>query len=324
VAKRWMPGRSGPRSCLARALIIADPGIATRGQYMTKPFLDDDLQPDVRICSETTHDRWQHQTRNVPGTLSLSVPIGRSRKAFTMSIAASTSSSAGLSRSRRRHPPRWSIATRGTIKEAHAELRLQPPHGPLRLEAETPPSARITKFRRGVLPLQSGEIVFSASASIVHILAQPVPIMRIIGRCAVSICRLFQLRRFFYDDITAPAHSRSQSNREKHGLWCNAARRVRVFGPPKDRDARSSSRARAVASESITSIQRLLCPHITNGLSARRPPIIRTTGDVTKVGAVRGDDASWIPASRHRSHPRRPRQPSNLGVDVWTSSTFGS
>ena len=40
----------------------------------------------------------------VPGTLSLRVPAGRSRKAFTPSTAVSTSFNAGTSRSKRRVP----------------------------------------------------------------------------------------------------------------------------------------------------------------------------------------------------------------------------
>src|SRR5258708_15403395 len=71
-----------------------------------------------------------------------------------------------------------------------------------------------------------------------------------------------------------------------------------VFGPPKDRDGAIAVLREAVAN-GVNHIDTsdFYGPHITNQLI--REALHPYPGDlviVTKVGAVRGDDASWIPA----------------------------
>jgi pyridoxine 4-dehydrogenase len=71
-----------------------------------------------------------------------------------------------------------------------------------------------------------------------------------------------------------------------------------VFGPPKDRDAALGVLRTAVA-RGVNHIDTsdFYGPHVTNQLI--REALHPYPGDlviVTKVGAVRGDDASWIPA----------------------------
>src|SRR6202161_1668564 len=71
-----------------------------------------------------------------------------------------------------------------------------------------------------------------------------------------------------------------------------------VFGPPKDRDA-ALAMLRAAVMSGVNHIDTsdFYCPHVTNQLSRDAlPPYPNDLVIVTKVGAVRGDDASWIPA----------------------------
>ena len=71
-----------------------------------------------------------------------------------------------------------------------------------------------------------------------------------------------------------------------------------VFGPPKDRDAALAVLRAAVAS-GVNHIDTsdFYGPHVTNQLIREAlHPYPDDLVIVTKVGAVRGDDASWIPA----------------------------
>jgi pyridoxine 4-dehydrogenase len=71
-----------------------------------------------------------------------------------------------------------------------------------------------------------------------------------------------------------------------------------VFGPPKDRDAAIAVLREAVAS-GVNHIDTsdFYGPHITNHLIRKAlHPYTQDLTIVTKIGARRGDDASWIPA----------------------------
>ena len=90
---------------LLQPLVVADAGVAAGRQHVDEAVLDDHLQPDVRIGGEEgRHDRGQHEPRRADRHVEPSVPAGRSRKPLTTSSAASTSPSAGPSRSSRRAP----------------------------------------------------------------------------------------------------------------------------------------------------------------------------------------------------------------------------
>jgi aryl-alcohol dehydrogenase-like predicted oxidoreductase len=71
-----------------------------------------------------------------------------------------------------------------------------------------------------------------------------------------------------------------------------------VFGPPKDRDAaRAVLRAAVASGVNHIDTSDFYGPHITNQLIREAlHPYPDDLVIVTKVGAVRGDDASWIPA----------------------------
>jgi aryl-alcohol dehydrogenase-like predicted oxidoreductase len=71
-----------------------------------------------------------------------------------------------------------------------------------------------------------------------------------------------------------------------------------VFGPPKDRDAaRAVLRAAVASGVNHVDTSDYYGPHITNQLICEAlHPYPDELVIVTKVGAVRGDDASWIPA----------------------------
>jgi aryl-alcohol dehydrogenase-like predicted oxidoreductase len=121
-------------------------------------------------------------------------------------------------------------------------------------------------------------------------------------------------------DITAagdfPLGSRSV-NRMGYGAMQLAG--PGVFGPPKDRDAALSVLREAVAS-GVNHIDTsdFYGPHITNQLI--RDSLHPYPDDlviVTKVGAVRGEDASWNPAMAPADLQRAVHDNlRNLGVDV--------
>lgn len=92
-----------------------------------------------------------------------------------------------------------------------------------------------------------------------------------------------------------------------------------VFGPPKDRDAALAVLREAVASgvDHIDTSD-FYGPHITNELIREAlHPYPDDLVIVTKVGAVRGDDASWIPAFTPADLTRAVHDNlRNLGIDV--------
>src|SRR5712672_1526762 len=92
-----------------------------------------------------------------------------------------------------------------------------------------------------------------------------------------------------------------------------------IFGPPKDRDAALAVLREAVAA-GVNHIDTsdYYGPHITNELIREAlHPYPDDLVIVTKVGAVRGDDASWIPASAPTDFTRAVHDNlRNLGVDV--------
>jgi aryl-alcohol dehydrogenase-like predicted oxidoreductase len=92
-----------------------------------------------------------------------------------------------------------------------------------------------------------------------------------------------------------------------------------VFGPPKDRDAALAVLREAVA----TGVDHIdtsdfYGPHVTNQLIREALyPYPESLVIVTKVGAVRGADASWIPAQSPAELTRAVQDNlRNLGVDV--------
>ena len=92
-----------------------------------------------------------------------------------------------------------------------------------------------------------------------------------------------------------------------------------VFGPPKDRSAAIAVLREAVAS-GVNHIDTsdFYGPHVTNQLIREAlHPYPQDLVIVTKVGAVRGDDASWIPALAPEDLTRAVHDNlRNLGVDA--------
>ncbi|MFI4975686.1 MAG: aldo/keto reductase family oxidoreductase [Caulobacterales bacterium] len=92
-----------------------------------------------------------------------------------------------------------------------------------------------------------------------------------------------------------------------------------VFGPPRDRDAALAVLREAVAS-GVNHIDTsdFYGPHVTNRLIREAlHPYPKDLAIVTKVGAVRGDDASWNPAFAPADLTRAVHDNlTNLGVDV--------
>jgi pyridoxine 4-dehydrogenase len=92
-----------------------------------------------------------------------------------------------------------------------------------------------------------------------------------------------------------------------------------VFGPPKDRDAAIAVLREAVAS-GVNHIDTsdFYGPHITNQLIREAlHPYTDDLAIVTKVGAVRGEDAAWLPATEPEEIKRGVRDNlRNLGLDA--------
>ncbi len=92
-----------------------------------------------------------------------------------------------------------------------------------------------------------------------------------------------------------------------------------VFGPPKDRDAALAVLREAVAS-GVNHIDTsdFYGPHVTNELIREAlHPYPEDLVIVTKIGAIRGDDASWNPAMSPQDLERAVHDNlRNLGLDV--------
>src|SRR6201993_1998349 len=92
-----------------------------------------------------------------------------------------------------------------------------------------------------------------------------------------------------------------------------------VFGPPKDPDAaRAVLRAAVAAGVNHIDTSDYYGPHVTNRLIREAlHPYPNDLVIVTNVGAVRGEDASWIPALPPADLTRGVHDNMrNLGVDV--------
>jgi hypothetical protein len=115
---------------LLQPFVVADAGVAAGRQHVDEAVLGDHLEPDVGIGGEEgRHDRGQHQPRGADRNVEPQRAGRLVAKAFTTSSAASTSVSAGPSRSKQaRAGLGRRDAARGAVEQPDAELRLQPPH----------------------------------------------------------------------------------------------------------------------------------------------------------------------------------------------------
>jgi aryl-alcohol dehydrogenase-like predicted oxidoreductase len=111
--------------------------------------------------------------------------------------------------------------------------------------------------------------------------------------------RLFQLGDFDMTDISvAGVFSLGDRTVNRMGYGAMQLAGPGVFGPPKDRNAALAVLREAVAN-GVNHIDTsdFYGPHVTNQLIREAlHPYPKDLVIVTKVGAVRGDDASWIPA----------------------------
>jgi len=121
------------------------------------------------------------------------------------------------------------------------------------------------------------------------------------------------------DIETAGTYSLGERNVKRMGYGAMQLAGAGVFGPPKDRNAALAVLREAVA----TGVDHIdtsdyYGPHITNQLIREAlHPYPESLVIVTKVGAVRGADASWIPAQSAAELTRAVHDNlRNLGVDV--------
>jgi len=118
---------------------------------------------------------------------------------------------------------------------------------------------------------------------------------------------------------TAGTYSLGERNVKRVGYGAMQLAGPGVFGPPKDRDAALAVLREAVA----TGVDHIdtsdfYGPHVTNQLIREALyPYPESLVIVTKVGAVRGADASWIPAQSPAELTRAVHDNlRNLGVDA--------
>src|SRR6185312_5565879 len=254
------------------------------------------------------------------GTLSFSVPAGRSRKVLTTSSAASTSDSAGPSRSRRRRP----ASVGATLRVVRLRRRTPSPASSRRIASLSPealrpesrapsrnPSARATATK-ALRSLRSAFIV----------------------RVSVQLVRIVTDYRAVRQALTLRHRTRRKimANIEKSGTWRLGDRGVKrlgygamqlagkgVFGPPKDHDAAIAVLREAIAA-GIDHIDTsdFYGPHVTNELIREAlHPYPDDLVIVTKVGARRNDKAEWV----HAFSPEEIRQAvhdnlRNLGLEA--------
>jgi len=118
---------------------------------------------------------------------------------------------------------------------------------------------------------------------------------------------------------TAGTYSLGERNVKRVGYGAMQLAGPGVFGPPKDRDAALAVLREAVA----TGVDHIdtsdfYGPHVTNQLIREALyPYPESLVIVTKIGAVRGADASWIPAQSPAELTRAVHDNlRNLGVDA--------
>ena len=235
------------------------------------------------------------------GTLSLSVPAGRSRKPFTTSSAASTSVSAGPSRSSRRAP-----ASVGTTLRVVRLSSLTPSLASSRRTASLspdalPPLARAPSRK----PLGAGHR--HEGVQIAQIDLHCSPFRTTCADCSAIIAtgrRRLAMRRHTKGDRSCPASTSparfTLGDRTVKRLGYGAMQLAGpgVFGPPKDRDAALAVLREAVA-RGVNHIDTsdFYGPHVTNQLIREAlAPYPDDLVIVTKIGARRGEDGSWLPA----------------------------
>ena len=96
-----------------------------------------------------------------------------------------------------------------------------------------------------------------------------------------------------------------------------------VFGPPKDRDAahRGAARGGRAAASTTSTPATIYGPHVTNQIIREAlHPYPDDLVIVTKVGARRGEDGSWIPAFSRRGTDAA-RCTTTCATSAWTRST---
>src|SRR5579859_2521594 len=233
------------------------------------------------------------------GTFRRNVPMGRSRKRLTTSMAASTSLSAGVRRSSRRCP-----ASVGTTLRVVRLSSLTPSRPSNRRTASLrpdalPPTARAPSRKPLALATATNASKSARSIFIVRNSAQPVQILR---SCRTARQVLFCPASDRENDMSSRKvpHAYELGDRRVNRLGYGAMQLAGpgVFGPPKDRDA-ALAVLRAAVERGVNHIDTsdFYGPHVTNRLIREAlHPYRDDLVIVTKVGARRGTDGSWLPA----------------------------
>src|SRR6185312_13673929 len=233
------------------------------------------------------------------GTLSLSVPAGRSRKPFTASRAASTSDNAGPSRSSSPLPAsvgatlrvvRLSNLTPNPVSRRRT-ASLNPDALPplVRAPSRKPPErATVTKAFKSCRSI----FIVRESAQAVWIVPD--------YHAATQRLSVFRLEKEKPMSIVDQSGTFTLGNRSVKRLGYGAMQLAGpgVFGPPRDHGAALAVLREAVAS-GVNHIDTsdFYGPHITNRLIREAlAPYPEDLVIVTKIGARRGEDASWLPA----------------------------
>src|SRR6185437_6373031 len=295
---------------LVEPLLVADAGVATGGEDIDEALLGDDLDDNARIFPEEgRHDVGQHQPHRAHRHVELQrayrpVAKGVDRIERRVELAQDRIEplqevAAGLGR---RH------AAGGAVQQPHAETRLQPPH-------------RIAEPRRAGAA-QSRRLAKAAGA---HHRRKGVEIVEVqlhCPPCRTARADYGRLSRQSASSTSAAGtvadarrphrnQETKMSNLDKAGTFRLGDRTVKrigygamqlagphVFGPPRDPDA-----ARAVLREAIAlgvdhiDTSDYYGPHVTNQLIRDAlAPYPRDLTIVSKIGARRGDDASWLVA----------------------------
>jgi pyridoxine 4-dehydrogenase len=108
-------------------------------------------------------------------------------------------------------------------------------------------------------------------------------------------------------------------HREPHGLWCHAARRTRGLRPAEGpRAAVTALREATLRGVNHIDTSDFYGPHVTNQIIREGlHPYAKDLTIVTKVGATRGEDASWNPAIAPADLVRAVHDNlRNLGIDA--------
>ena len=309
---------------LLEPLVVADAGIAAGRQHVDEAVLGDHLQPDVGIGREEgRHDRGQHQPRRADRHVEAERagrPVAKAVHHIERRLDLAQRRAEPLEQARARFGR--GDAARRAVEQPDAELGLQPAH---RLAQAR---RRCCRWRARPSRKPPARATATKAVEIAEIRRHCSPFRTACADCsllsrsstAVYICGRRQRRRTMTDIDKAGTFTLGERTVKRLGYGAMQLAGPGVFGPPRDRDAahrraaRGGGERRRTTSTPATSTART---SPTSSSARRCTPTPTISVIVTKIGARRGADGSWMPAFSAEELTQAVHDNlRNLGLDV--------